>query len=133
MAKRILAVIIGLAIAIGLIALMEKISGKIYPAPARMDFLNPESVKEMMKGMPVGAYLFILFGYIIGSFAGGFVATLIAGKESARSAIIVGAVIFFGGLMNLISLPDQPMWFNITSQLLYIPCAFIGYLFAKRI
>ncbi len=133
MTRRITSIIIGILVAVGIISLNEYVVGKIFPFPPEADYKNAETMRRFMENASVISYLMILFGYILGCIAGGFVASLIEGKGIPRSAIIVGAVILVSGIMNIFQLPGQPMWFIVTCIVIYIPSAFVGYLFSKRI
>src|SRR4051812_19169198 len=97
MAKRILGVIIGLVVGMGIIMMVETLSGKMYPPPPGIDFTKPEAIKAMMQNMPVSAFLMILLAYAAGSFAGGLVASLIAGIQQPKAAVIVGSILLVAG------------------------------------
>jgi len=133
MTRRILAIIIGIIVAMGVIALNEYIVGKIFPFPSGNDYKNSETMRTFMENASVLNYLLILSGYMLGCFCGGAVATLIEGKNIARAAFIVGSVILVSGVMNLVMLPGQPMWFIVTCLIIYIPCSLIGYLVVRKV
>jgi hypothetical protein len=128
MVRRILGVIVGLGVGFLLIMFMEESMGKFYPPPPGTDFKNPESVKTMIHNMPIGAFLMLLLGYAVASFSGGLVASLVAGVRKPIPAIIVGTLLTFSGIGNLVMMPGHPMWFAIVSSLVYIPLSYLGYL-----
>ena len=125
MGKRIVAVLLGIVAASVVIFALESVGHKVYAPPGGLDFKNPEAVRAFIASMPRGAFALVLLGYALGSLVGGVTATLISGRTSSRAAIAVGAVLTILGLINLVSVP-HPMWFAVTSLLLYIPCAWLG-------
>lgn len=127
MGKRLLSVVAGLAVAFLLIMVMEKISSSVYPISpnVKVETLDRTDFAEIIKNMPIGAFLFILAGYALGSFGGGLTAALIATENRVRSSLIVGAVVMLGGVMNVILIP-HPMWFTICTFLAYLPFAWLG-------
>ena len=133
MTRKIIAIVIGVLIAVGIISLCEYITGKIFPFPPEIQYKDKETIRAFMENASVINYLMILFGYILGCFGGGFVASLINGKEHFQPAIIVGAILLVSGIMNIFQLPGQPSWFIITCLIIYIPSSFVGFIIAKRI
>ena len=127
MGKRILAVVVAILAAMAVIMGFETLSGVLFKTPN-----EPKSIAEMMANMPAAAYLWLLLGYVVSSFIGGLVATYISGRNQAQPSIIVGAVLLVGGIMNFIKIPYHPVWVMITGVLLFIPCAWLGYLLAKQ-
>ena len=116
--RSILAVILGLLVAFVVIALVQMIGIRVYPPPAGMDPTNPESIKAAMAQIPLAALLFVLLSYAAGSVVGGWVSARFAPKAKMTHAIIVAALLFCAGLMNLMTIP-HPMWFAVTSSAIY--------------
>jgi hypothetical protein len=116
--RSILAVILGLLSAFVLIALVQMIGVRVYPPPPGMDPTNLESMKAAMAQIPLGALLFVLLSYTVGSVAGGWVAARFAPKGGMMHAMTVAALLFGAGLMNLMTIP-HPAWFWVASSLLY--------------
>jgi hypothetical protein len=131
MAKLILSIIVGIAVAMLIIMAAEMGAGKLYPTPSGVDFENAHALKRLMQQMPVGAYVCLLAGYAIGSFGGGLVATIISGRQSINAPVAVGVVAMVGGILNLIGIP-HPLWFVIVSQFMYVPFALLAYLMFRR-
>ena len=131
MFKRVLSVVGALAVAFAIIIAFEAASGALFKTPA-IDPRNPKTVSDMMASMPLAAFLWLLLGYAVSAFAGSIVATLISGRTSMQAALITGAVLTAGSIMNLISIPGHPVWFMITNVLIFIPFAWIGYLVVKK-
>jgi hypothetical protein len=124
MGKRILAVIGGIIAAMLIITLSEYMMKFIYPLPAGFNEKDMNAWAELMKTMPAGAFWCVIFGYAAGSFVGGMVASKVTGK--IVSGIVVGAIVMVSGIMNLVMIPNHPVWFIIVSNLVYIPFAYLG-------
>ena len=60
-----------------------------------------------------------------GSFVGGAVCALIAGKKWILGATLVGAPFLLGGIYMLQMFP-APVWFAVVDVLLYVPLAIMG-------
>ena len=121
------ATIAGAVVAMICISLIEVQCSSIYPTPAGVNFKDPVQLKAFLDSRPIGAYVLVLLGYAIGSFAGGFIATFLSGRIDMKRALIVGSLLTAAGLFN----PD-PIWFKIISSLIYLPMAFLGFMVAKK-
>lgn len=101
------------------------------PTPELMQ--NPQAMSEWVSNMPISANLLLALGYLIGSFAGGFVATKIAVAENGfLPSVIVGVLLTAAGLVNFfITMPGSPIWVIVLCLAIYIPFALIGHRAAK--
>ena len=125
MVKSIFAVLVGVIGGAIVIWLVEMLGHAIVPPPDGMDFMDPESIRERMKELPLLAFIMVLTAYAAGSFAGGLLASGIADKMKIRHALIAGVLLQLMGIINLILVP-HPLWFTIISLLLYLPMAYLG-------
>jgi len=112
MLRKISAVLLGLLAAVATVMLIEWISHQIYPPPPDLDFKNPEQVRQHVATLPLGAFIAILFGWLMGTLAGGVVACQIAREKPAVFASIIGTVMMAATIANLIMIP-HPGWFSI--------------------
>jgi hypothetical protein len=110
---------------------LETLGHKVYPPPPGLDPTNMESVRAMMKDIPLGALLFVLAAWVIGTAAGGAVAAKIASRKPVLHAIIVGVVILALTVVNLVMIP-HPTWFAVVSLLAAVPAAYVGALAVRR-
>ena len=131
MAKRILAVVIALAVSMLIIMGSEQLGGIMFKLPA-VDPKDPKSLSDMIQQMPLAAFVWLLFGYVLSAFIGGLIATYISGRKLAQPALLIGAFLTVGSVMNLISIPGHPVWFMVVNVLLCIPSAWLGYLIARE-
>lgn len=123
MLKKILAVIVGIAVGILGIMLIQGVSGQMYPWPEGLRLNDKDGVKQYINTLPIGAFLMVILSYVVGSFFGGMAAKSLS--KLNQSAIIVGGVLTLAGLANAMSVP-QPLWVSILSLLAFIPIALLG-------
>jgi hypothetical protein len=125
------AVLAGVVVAVLCMMGIEYLGHKVYPPPPGLDPTNMESVRAVMKDIPLGALLFVLAAWVIGTVAGGAVAARIASRKPELHAIVVGLIILALTVVNLMMIP-QPTWFVIVSLLAAVPAAYAGALAVRR-
>jgi len=135
MGRKILAVIVGIITATAIIWIFEMISTMAAPNyPKNAEYMTREEWSAYLATMPAMSLAIILIGYIVASFAGGFVAQKIGRRWSDGPTLstIVGVLLLIGGIANFFfMLPGQPVWFTAASLISFIPCALIGYRLAR--
>jgi len=112
MLRRIFAVLLGLVAAFATVMLVEWISHQIYPPPPGLDFNNAEQVRQHVATLPLGAFIAVLTGWLMGTLVGGLVACQIAREKPAVFASIIGTVMMAATIANLVMIP-HPSWFSI--------------------
>jgi len=125
MGRKILAVVAGVILAGIVTYAVQAIGHKVYPPPEGLDMKNMEAMKAYVSTLPTGALLFVLIAYVLGSFAGGWLATKIARTSQIHLPLTVGGVQLFFGIINLTMIP-HPMWFAIASVIVFLPAAYFG-------
>lgn len=131
MIRNILAVIIGIVLGILTIGLIESIGHNLFPVPQDIvQTAENQDTEALFALISPQMLLFVLLAYLLGSFFGGLITSLIS--KRIMSSIITGGVIMLGGVINLFMIP-HPMWFILVSFVVYIPFAFIGGLLAMKI
>jgi len=123
--KYILPVVAGIMAAMMLIKLGETAIIKMY-MPAGINQNDLAAISGVVKQLPLSAFLFLLVNYIVCSFLGGIVSTLISKRETVRPVLVVGIVLTLAGLYNVVSI-EHPMWFTIISLFIYLPFSYFGY------
>lgn len=121
--RRLLAVVTGILVAFVVITIVEGTSGRIYPVPEGADISTPEGLKAVFATRPMGAFLMVLLAHLLGALSGGAVSRLID-KTNASVPLIVGGILMFFGLINLLMLP-HPLWFWVDLAI-YLPAAHYG-------
>ena len=123
--RRILPILLGIVVGTVMILGIEALSGRIYPPPPGFDFHDPEAQKRLVAAMPMGAFLLLLGGWLLGTFAGSWLAARLDDQARLRPAILVGAFFMAGSALNFIAIP-HPHWFVALSLLCFVPIAYAG-------
>ena len=124
-----LATICGLVAAVFLIFVLEATGHLLWPPPAWMDASDPESIRRALPLLPLGAVISLTAAWILGTFTGSWLGTLIARR--ALPACIVGAFVASSALITLFLIP-HPIWYWIVALVLVPLAAYAGALLACR-
>lgn len=115
--KKILALLIGLMVSIGTIALLEQFSHWLYPPGSMPDWQDPSAVAAYMQSLPVGAYLLVLLARFSGVVTGIVVATLLVKRVSRLFVVAITGMVWLATLANIYMIP-HPAWIAVVSLLL---------------
>ncbi|WP_306521667.1 hypothetical protein [Rheinheimera sp.] len=115
--KKILALLIGLLVSIGTIALLEQFSHWLYPPASTPDWQDPSAVAAYMQSLPVMAYLLVLLAWFSGVVAGIVVATLLVKRVSRLFVVVITAMVWLATLANVYLIP-HPLWVSVTALFL---------------
>ena len=121
----------GIIAAFVVITLVQMIGHQVIPPPSGMNPADPDSIREAMASLPIGAFLFVLLSYFLGAFTGSFVATWLGGVRVRTSAIVVGGLVFAATVANLVMIP-HPIWFSVVALAGIPVAAFFGARLAPR-
>ena len=124
MFRKIAAVLLGVAVAVAIVAAVEALGHAVYPVPADIDFNDPVRFQEYVSGLPAGAFLFVLGSWVLWTLIGGLLACFVARERPFLYAMIVGGAILATTVVNLIIIP-HPLWFSATAV---IAIAIVSYL-----
>ncbi len=124
MLRKILAIIAGVIAGIAVITLIQQLSSMMHPMPEGVSMNDMEAFKTWAASLPTSAYLMVILSYVLGSFVGGFVSTLVT-RIKFWPAIVVGGILMLMGILNAVAIP-QPLWVSIASILCFIPAAWLG-------
>lgn len=124
MLRKILGVIAGIIAAIIAIMVVQQVSHMMYPMPEGLSLEDKAGLQAYVDTLPVTAFLLVIISYVLGSFAGGYVSTLIA-KTKFLPALIVGGLLALAAILNGMAMP-QPLWVSIVSVLVMLPMAWLG-------
>jgi biotin transporter BioY len=93
---------------------------------------DPAALCDYMRNGPAKAYIVVLIGYFLASFAAGFIVTKMSRRESPglMLPIIVGALLTLSAIGNLVMVPCQPVWFAVIAVITFLPVTIIGHRFA---
>lgn len=121
--KTILAVIAGVIAGGAIVFVTEVVGHSLYPPPADINLADPEDVKRLMANLPAGAFLMVLVGWFLGSFAGAFIAYSISRK--AIAAWTVAAIFILFTAMNFMMIP-HPAWMIAAGLLIPLASAWLA-------
>lgn len=129
----VLAVLLGLVVGSVVNMALITVSGRVIAPPAGADVTTTEGLRASMHLFEPRHFLFPFLAHSLGTFAGAFVAALVAPGGSLRVALVVGGFFLLGGIASVIMLP-APLWFSAVDLLLaYLPAAWLGHRFAARL
>jgi hypothetical protein len=121
--RTILGVVAGVIAGGVIVFATEAVGHSLFPPPPAINLADPEDVKRLMASLPAGAFAFVLAGWFLGSFAGAFVARLVAGRDSAAWAVAVLFILFTS--MNFVMIP-HPMWMIAAGILIPLASAWLA-------
>lgn len=124
--KNILAVIIGIIIGSAVNMGIIMISGSIIPPPEGADVTTTESLKATIHLFEPKHFILPFLAHAIGTFAGAFLAALIAATHKMKFALGIGVFFLAGGISSVLMLPS-PTWFIVLDVVVaYIPMAYLA-------
>ncbi len=131
MARRILSVLAGLAVAVVFFMLFQGTSGALFPPPPGLDLNNPEELAAYINTLPQTAMFLVLLGYAVGTLMGGFVTAKVmmmqpvTPRQLRTPVLILGGLLTLAAILNLRSIP-HPTWFAIINLATFFPMALAG-------
>lgn len=132
-ARNIAAVILGLLVAGTVNMSLITIGPGIIPPPAGVDVTNLDAMASSMHLFEPRHFLFPFLAHAAGTFAGSFVAYLIAGSNKAMYAYALGVLGLIGGIYASTIIP-APSWFIAVDLILaYLPCAWLASFIGPRL
>lgn len=125
--RNFIAIIMGIGVGGALNMFIVTNAGSIIPLPEGVNPADMESLKENLHLFKFKHFIMPFLAHALGTFAGAFIAALIAANYKIRFAITIGIFFLVGGIINLVTLPS-PFWFAIIDILFaYIPMAWLGW------
>lgn len=122
MARTILAVFIGLAAAVATMLVLEYLGMSMFPLPPGLDLDNDADLAKLVAASTTGKKLWVLLPWTAASFVGGATAARISRRHRNAAALVVGAFIVAGVMLNTALLP-HPWWMIVAGVLLPLPAA----------
>ena len=114
MIRSILAGIVGIAVAFGIVFANETLGHMMSPPQEGIDFTDPEVVRPYLASLPAWKLLQVMAGWVVGVFVGILVASRIGRARVVAYTSIIGGLMLAATISNLIIIP-HPLWFNVTS------------------
>jgi len=132
--RSVLAVVAGFVVASVVMMAIESINGRfLYPelGKAADGMIDKEALRRLLARAPVGAFLVVIAGWVLGSVAGGWVAARFGRRAPVGHALTLGGLLTLAGVANNLMVPP-PLWFWIASLLVLLPAAYAGARLALR-
>ena len=126
MGRAILGVLAGLATMFVVIMGIEYVGHMVYPPPPGLNPMVTEDLSAIMAVQPVAAKAFVVVAWVVGAFAGGWVAAKISRSYPRAAAVIVALMVVLGVVGMILQLPGHPRWMAALGLLLPIPAALLG-------
>jgi hypothetical protein len=123
--NNIAAIVLGVIVANVVILVTEVLGTTMYPMAAGADPRDEAQMRAWMQQLPGSAFALVLFGWVFGAFMGGVVAGRIERVAWVRNALILGALLLGGSVLNMRSLPHPP-WMWVAAFLSIVPAAYVG-------
>jgi hypothetical protein len=132
--RSILATIAGFLVASAVMMAVETVNGRyLYPELGKLaeGVTDREAIRIIFAGAPVGSLLVVIFGWALGSLAGGCTAAWIAGRTPSRHALALGGLLTLAVIANNLLIPP-PFWFWLAGLAVPVPAAYAGAYLAPR-
>ncbi len=125
MGRDIVAGVLGVLIAVGLVWIVDVTGHAVYPPPANLDYSDEEAMRAYMAALPLGAFLFVGGAWFIAALGGTFAACKIGRAKPKTYALVVGGFILIATVANLMMIP-HPLWLSITGIAGIVFAAWLG-------
>lgn len=132
MLRTVLAGVVGVVVAMLTITLCEFAAHAVYPPPPGLDMTDPTAVAAYAATVPVPALVLVLLGWTLGAFDGALAAALVTRSRARTVALVVGAVVVAGVVVNAMLIP-HPAWLTALGVVLPLAAAYAAAQLAGRI
>jgi hypothetical protein len=126
--RSICAVMAGFVAASIVMMIVESINGRVlHPelAKAAEGVKDRETIRALLAAAPIGAFLVVIAGWILGGVAGGWITARLAARATTGHGLVLGALLTLAGVANNLMVPP-PAWFWIASLVVLMPAAYLG-------
>ena len=124
MTRKIVGAVVGIVLAILVIAIVQTVGRILFPEPQLPEHPSPQQLKDAMEAVPFGANFMKVLSWFLGALAGVWAALLIS-NGARRSAVIVA-----GGMLALTTMvlfsASHPAWMVAGGLLLPIAAAYLA-------
>ncbi|MDH5832541.1 hypothetical protein [Luteimonas kalidii] len=122
MIRTTLAVLLGLVVALATMLLLEYLGMSLFPLPPGIRLDNEDDLARLILSASIGKKLWVLAGWTLAAFIGGWVAARVSQRHRTGAALAVGVLIVGGVALNALLLP-HPAWMTVAGVLLPLPVA----------
>ncbi len=125
MARRILAIILGVVAGIIIVFIGDATVHSINPPPLGLEYMDKNVMNDYIAKIPTYVMVIMVIFWLLSSFVAGLVAALVKRSEWKKVALITGSILLATALLNL-ALVSHPIWMWIVALAGYIPAAMLG-------
>ena len=126
MGRAILGVVAGLCTMFIVIMGIEYLGHQLYPPPGGLNPMVPTDLSAILAAQPAAAKAFVVLAWVLGAFAGGWVAAKISRTYPRAAAAVVALAVMAGVVGMIVQLPDHPRWMAALGLLLPVPVALLA-------
>ncbi|NYZ62649.1 hypothetical protein [Luteimonas deserti] len=130
MVRSIFAVVVGMLVATTVMLGLEFVAAWLVPLPAG-ELGDEADLAARVAAAPLGKLAWVLAGWLVAAFAGGWVAARLSRVHRRPAALAVGALIVLGVAINVWLLP-HPLWMILAGLAAPLPLAWLGGRLATR-
>ncbi len=125
MGRNIGAGVAGVVIAMVAVWLVQLVGHAVYTPPEGLDPKNLEAMQAYVATLPLGAFLFVIASYFVGTLAGTCAACAIGTMLPRVFAILIGCLMLIATAMNVAMIP-HPTWFIVAAVVAIFAGAWLG-------
>lgn len=123
--KSLIAVVAGVIVGGTVVFALEALGSSLLYALTGIEPITAQGAAQLASVRPTESLLVVVFAYVLGPMAGGYIAARLAPFKRYFHAIAVGAVQLIFGVITLALFP-HPEWFWIATLVVFIPAALAG-------
>ena len=97
----------------------------LYPPPPGTDLTQPDQLAAYVARAPLAAMALVVASWVLGAFAGGWVAAKVARDHPLFAALVIGLLVLAGVIANNTMIP-HPVWMTVLGVALPLPAAWRG-------
>ena len=125
MSRNIVAVLLGIFVAVGIVGSVWALNHQIFPLPEGLKTATPKELPALLQQIPLAFYLIELTGIGMACFGGAWVVGQLATKARVLYAMLMALLMMDWSILFLREVP-RPMWYIIANFFIYIPPAFLA-------
>jgi len=107
------ALLAGMLVALVVVMVLEGAGQRLFPWPSDLSPLDTISLAGRLGEIPMGSFLMVLSGHLLGTGLGAWTAVRLAppAMDGGRTVGMVMALIMQGGAATMLALIPHPVWF----------------------
>ncbi len=132
--KKILALVIGLAVCVATVALLEQLNHSLFipESASTADAHDPSVARTFMENLPVAAYLMVLIAWLAGTSLGIVSASWLIQRVSRLFVPVITGLMLLSTIANFYLLP-HPIWLVVAAIVLIPLTGFAtGWLLSRK-